>query len=73
MAASLWRKLKVKFLLASLKAFTTFENPLQKACSGSQVGTYYVHWRKWINDRDAKPKLKQGSLKMLTHLRMHRK
>jgi hypothetical protein len=49
-------KLKVTFLLASLKAFTNFENPLRKACSGFQVGTYGVHWRKWINDRDAKPK-----------------
>jgi hypothetical protein len=36
-------KLKIKFLLSSLKAFTTFENPLRKACSGFQVGTYDVY------------------------------
>jgi hypothetical protein len=52
----LWRKLKIKFLLYSLKAFTTFENPLRKACSGFQVGTYDVHWRKWTNNREAKRK-----------------
>jgi hypothetical protein len=41
LAAFLWRKLKKKFLLASLKPVTNTENPssnpLQEACSGFQV------------------------------------
>ncbi len=43
LAALLWRKLKIKFLLASLKSLTNSENPfnnsLQEPCSGFQVAT----------------------------------
>ncbi len=42
LVAFLWRKLKIKFLLTSLTSLTNSENPscdpLQEACSGSQVG-----------------------------------
>ncbi len=41
LASFSWRKFKIKFLLASMKSLTSFDNPsgnpLQETCSGLQV------------------------------------